>query len=66
MLVKEVLSRRDELKNYLYALKRSITHCELYMDDEDMANHLKALSKEIQKEFDEVDNALKPFEELQM
>lgn len=66
MLVKEVLSRRDELKNYLYALKRSIKHCELYMDDEDMENDLKNLSKEIQKEFDEVDKALKAFEELEM
>ena len=66
MLVKEVLSRRDQLKNYLYELKRSIKHCEIYMDDEDMENHLKDLSNEIQKEFDEVDKALKAFEELEM
>ena len=66
MLVKEILSRRDTLKNYLNALKRSIVQCELYMHDEEMLHHLEGLRKEVEKEYIEINSALKPFEELEM
>lgn len=66
MLVKEILSRRDTLRNYLSALKRSIVQCELYMHDEEMIQHLQSLKAEVEKEYDEINKALKPFEDLEM
>lgn len=66
MLVKEILSRRDTLRNYLSSLKRSIVQCELYMHDEEMLEHLNGLKAEVEKEYNEINSALKPFEELEM
>ena len=66
MKVKEVLIRRDKLKDYLNALRRSITECELYMHDEKMLNDLESLRLEVEEEFIEVDGSLKTFEELDM
>lgn len=66
MLVKEILFRRDSLRNYLSALQRSIVQCELYMHDEEMLHHLQSLKTEVEKEYSEINSALKPFEDLEM
>lgn len=66
MLVKEVLHRRDKLKNYSYGLKRSINYFKNVLNDKEMAEDLEDLNKEIEQEFDEINKALSTFENLEM
>lgn len=66
MLVKEVLGRRDKLKNYSYGLKRSINYFRNTLGDQEMAQDLEDLHQEIQKEFEEISKALSTFENMEM
>lgn len=66
MLVKEVLGRRDKLKNYAYGLQRSINYFRNTLGDQELAEDLEELYQEIQKEFHEIDKALATFENMEM
>lgn len=66
MLVKEVLGRRDKLKNYSYGLKRSINYFENVLNDKELAADLQELHKEIQKELEDISKALVTFEDMEM
>ncbi|MDO4720827.1 MAG: hypothetical protein Q4A78_09205 [Peptostreptococcaceae bacterium] len=66
MLVKEVLGRRDKLKNYSYGLKRSINYFEKVLNDKELAADLQELHMEIQKELEDISKALVTFEDMEM
>lgn len=66
MLVKEVLQRRDKLKNYSYGLKRSINYFSNVLNDKELASDLEDLHTEIEEEFNKINSALSTFEDLEM
>lgn len=66
MLLRDLLTRRDKLKTYVHALKRSINYFEVVLLDEEMGKELRDLYNEVMAEFKELDNAMKPLEEMEM
>lgn len=66
MLIKEVIKRRDTLKNYLHSLSIASNYCKIQIGDKQMVDDLQALYKEMEKEFNEINDSLKPFEEMSM
>lgn len=47
MLLRDLLTRRDKLKTYLHALKRSINYFEVVLLDEEMGKELRDLYNEV-------------------
>ncbi len=66
MLLRDLLTRRDKLKTYLHALKRSINYFEVVLLDDEMAKELRDLYEEVMKEFKDLENAMRPLEEIEM
>ena len=66
MLLKDLLTRRDKLKTYLHALKRSINYFEVVLLDDEMGKELRDLHDEVMKEFKDLENAMRPLEEMEM
>lgn len=65
MLIKEVLERRDTLKGYLHSLSVAKNYCKL-IGDETLIENLDAVYLEIEVEFKDLDESLKPFENMNM
>jgi len=66
MKLKEVLAKRDQLKNHIYALKRSITLCDMYLKDDELIQDLEEIKHEMEAEFNELSNNLKFIEETEI
>ena len=66
MLLKDLLTRRDKLKTYLHALKRSINYFEVVLLDDEMGKELRDLHDEVMKEFKDLENSMRPLEEMEM
>ena len=66
MLLKDLLTRRDKLKTYLHALKRSINYFEVGLLDDEMGKELRDLHDEVMKEFKDLENSMRPLEEMEM
>lgn len=66
MKLKEILLKRDQLKNHIYALKRAITLCHMYMKDEEMIQDLESIKDSLENEFNELSNNLRTIEEIEM
>ena len=66
MLLKDLLTRRDKLKTYLHALKRSINYIEVVLLDDEMGKELRDLHDEVMKEFKDLENSMRPLEEMEM
>ncbi len=66
MLLRDLLTRRDKLRTYLHALNRSINYFDVVLSDEEMATELRDLHKEIETEFEELNNSMKPLQEMEM
>ena len=64
MKLKEVLAKRDKLKNQIYALKRSIALCQIHLNDEEMIQDLTDVKAILESEFNELRNGLKTNEEF--
>lgn len=66
MKLKEILIKRDQLKNHIYALKRAIALCHMYMKDDEMIQDLEEIKVELESEFNELNNNLSTIEEIEM
>lgn len=66
MKLKEVLVRRDQLKNHIYALKRSVSLCQMHLKDEEMIQHLTEIKQDLEGEYNELSQSLKPIEETEI
>ncbi len=66
MKLKEILIKRDQLKNHIYALKRAITLCHMYMKDDEMIQDLEEIKEELENQLDELNNNLTTIEEMEM
>ncbi len=66
MLLKDLLTRRDKLKTYLHALKRSINYFEVVLLDEEMGREMRELYEEVMKEFEHLDNSMGPLRDMEM
>ena len=66
MLLKDLLTRRDKLKTYLHALKRSINYFEVVLLDEEMGREMRELYEEVMKEFEHLDNSMGPLIDMEM
>jgi len=66
MLIKEVLQRRDQLKGYLHSLSIAQNYCDKHIGDIVMIEDLKSVYKEFEVEFKQIDESLRPFENMDM
>lgn len=66
MLIKEVITERDKLKNYLHSLSVALNYCKLQIGDRRMIGDLEGLYAELEEDFKRVDESLKPFENMSM
>ncbi|MEN1759617.1 hypothetical protein [Anoxynatronum sibiricum] len=66
MKLKEVLAKRDQLKNQIYALKRSIALCQIHLKDEEMIQDLTDIKAILDSEFNDLSNGLQAIEEIEM
>ncbi len=66
MKMREVLAKRDQLKNHIYALKRSITLCNMHLKDDDMIRDLEEIKGAMEVEYDELSSTLKFIEETEI
>lgn len=66
MRIKEVLERRDKLKSYLHSLSIAKSYCEQNIGNTVMTDSLKDIYKEIETEFNQINESLKPFEDMDM
>lgn len=66
MLIKEVINRRDELKNYLHSLSVATNYCRIQIGDKQLVEHLESLYAEVESEFNDISTRLNPFENMNM
>jgi len=66
MKLKEILIKRDQLKNHIYALKRAISLCHMYMKDDEMIQDLEEIKEALESEFNELSSNLSTIEEIEM
>ncbi|MBF1050914.1 MAG: hypothetical protein HXL16_01800 [Peptostreptococcaceae bacterium] len=66
MRVKEVLQRRDTLKGYLHSLAIAKDFCCKNIGDKELVEDLQGIYLEIEKEFSDINESLKPFEDMDM
>lgn len=66
MKLKEILLKRDRLKNHIYAIKRAMTLCHMYMKDEEMIQELEEIKAEMETKYSELNENLKTIEEIEM
>jgi len=66
MKVREVLLKRDRLKNHLYAIKRAIVLSELYLKDDEVIQNLTEMKVELQEGLEETNKSLETIEDMEM